>query len=532
MTSKSKAGFDVAASLNAPHFQEQSGQGLPVPDPSIPTRIRVNLDNVVPCSHNPRKTRNPKFDDIKESIRNRGLDEPPQVTRKDPSHPYMIKRGGNSRLEILNELWSETQDAKFYEFDCMFVPWPKDGELDLLVGSIVENEERGDMLFIERAIAAVDTKLMLEARDGKVLGSSALSRELKLMGWSIDQSNLGQLIYAHETLFPIIPNTFWNGLGHASVKKIRKILSNAQTFWESVAKPEEGIFDEIWQTAFAALDGDAFEIGEAQNQLEADIALRLNVPFTSVRGEIQAIAQGLPPEGVRPTNLITDTQESPQGTQSTPSNSQGAAKSKSPTNTQPSTTHGAAQPQQVTRNNDLNTGESNGSIQQHNQTAALPLTDNIHDRLASLSLDDLKHHCFLLAQELAVALGFEPLIATAEGVGFNGFNGFHSGYVLFAEDPANQLSSEATFYYLYLHQLSNWFVEDHSNPDYWQVSNQIPISFLGEPLYWSTTQTMLHRRATLYTAWKQGDAIGRYMPLIEELEVAVAIISFQSGLGA
>jgi ParB family protein of integrating conjugative element (PFGI_1 class) len=519
---KSKKSVDIASALNAPHFQEQTTEGILPPDPSVPTRIRVNLDNLVPCSHNPRKTRNPKFDDIKESIRNRGLDEPPQVTRKDPSHPYMIKRGGNTRLEILNELWNETQDSKFYEFYCMFVPWPKEGELELLVGSIVENEARGDMLFVERALAAVDTKRLLEARDGKELGSSALSRELRIMGWSIDQSNLGQLIYAHDTLFPFIPNTFWNGMGRPGVKAIRKMLDNAQTFWESVAKPDEGNFDDIWQATFAALDGDAFEIGEAQNQLEADIALRLAVPFMSVRGEIQAISQGISPGGVRPSNLISEAQTSPAPRKAILKNfhTQHDVKNKVPTDSVQLAQHSAVQSSMAT---------------EHNQQLNKPAATSPHHkyaRLETLTTSALMNHCFELAHEIALAFGFESLIDSASNVGFAGINGFHSGYVLFPENTDAPLDDAATFYYLYLHQLSCWFVDDHNNPEFSLVSNQVPLSFLGDELYWQVAQTMLHKRATLYVAWQQGDALGKHMPILEELEASVALISFRSGLGA
>lgn len=530
MTSK-KAGFDIAASLNAPHFQEQSGHGQLPPDPLIPTRVKVTLDMLVPYADNPRVTQNPNFEDIKESIRNRGLDHAPNITRQSPDQPYMVKDGGNTRLQILNELWQETNDPRFYELDCMFHPWTSD--LDVLVGHMVENEARGSMLFIERAIAAVKIKSELEEQDGKKISTNELSKRITKLGWSVDQSNLGQLLYAHDTLFPIIPNVFWSGMGRDGVKKIRKILDNSRSFWESVATPDEGNFEEIWQNAFSALDGDAFDLTEAQNQLEADIALRLNVPFTSVRGEIHAIAQGIPPEGVRPANLITETQEPSSPTQSAPTNIKGTgtatAKPKSPTDTKPLMT-GSTQPQQGqgTDSNNLNLSATDAPIQ---QTNSLPYSDNIYARLSKLPVNELMYHCFGLARELGSAFGFESLVVTAEGVGFTGFNGFHSGYVLFAEDPSAPLSSEATFYYLYLHQLSSWFVDDHANPDYWQVSNQIPIGFLGEELYWSTAQTMLHRRATLYTAWQQGHELGQYMPLIEELEVAVAIISFQSGLG-
>jgi hypothetical protein len=83
-----------------------------------------------------------------------------------------------------------------------------------------------------------------------------------------------------------------------------------------------------------------------------------------------------------------------------------------------------------------------------------------------------------------------------------------------------------------LHQLSCWFVDDHSNPEFSLVSNQVPLSFLGDELYWQVAQTMLHKRATLYVAWHQGDVLGKHMPLLEELEASIALISFRSGLGA
>jgi ParB family protein of integrating conjugative element (PFGI_1 class) len=532
MTSKGKPGFDIAASLNAPHFQEQLGNGQLPPDPRIPTRVKVTLDMLVPYADNPRITQNPNYEDIKESIRNRGLDHAPNITRQSPDRPYMVKDGGNTRLAILNELWQETNDPRFYELDCMFHPWTSD--LDVLVGHMVENEARGSMLFIERAIAAIKIKAQLEDQDGKKVSINELSKRITKLGWSLEQSNLNQLVYAYDTLFPIIPNTFWNGMGRPGVKAIRKILDNARSFWESVANPEEGNFEEIWQNAFAVLDGDAFDIAEAQNQLEADIALRLNVPFSSVRGEIQAIAQGLQPDGIRPTNLITDTHEASTGTQSAISSTQGASAGNSKTMTPANTKLVAAdtQTQQGATNTSLNSASNNEpNIGQQGQTYSPPSHDNIYMHLAQMPVNELMYHCYGLARHLGSAFGFESLVVTAEGVGFTGFNGFHSGYVLLAEDPSAPLSSEATFYYLYLHQLSSWFVDDHANTNYWQVSNQIPISFLGEEIYWSSAQTMLHRRATIYTAWRQGDKLGQYMPLIEELEVAVAIISFQSGLG-
>jgi ParB family protein of integrating conjugative element (PFGI_1 class) len=59
-------------------------------------------------------TRNPAYEDIKASIRERGLDAPPAITRRPGEPHYIIRNGGNTRLAILRELWSETKDERFF----------------------------------------------------------------------------------------------------------------------------------------------------------------------------------------------------------------------------------------------------------------------------------------------------------------------------------------------------------------------------------------------------------------------------------
>ena len=70
----------------------------------------VTLDQLHPYDLNPRVTRNPRYDDIKASIRERGLDAPPAITRRPGESHYIIRNGGNTRLAILHELWSETKE--------------------------------------------------------------------------------------------------------------------------------------------------------------------------------------------------------------------------------------------------------------------------------------------------------------------------------------------------------------------------------------------------------------------------------------
>ena len=59
----------------------------------------LTLEQLRPNPDNPRTSRNPKYEDIKASIRARGLDSVPKVTR-DPESPevgYIFSDGGTTR---------------------------------------------------------------------------------------------------------------------------------------------------------------------------------------------------------------------------------------------------------------------------------------------------------------------------------------------------------------------------------------------------------------------------------------------------
>lgn len=93
----------------------------------------LSLDQLRPNPDNPRKGRNPRYEEIKASVRARGLDSIPKVTR-DPQGEdvYIFSDGGNTRYQILCELWQETGDERFYRIHTIFKPWP--GRLKCLVG--------------------------------------------------------------------------------------------------------------------------------------------------------------------------------------------------------------------------------------------------------------------------------------------------------------------------------------------------------------------------------------------------------------
>ncbi len=314
---------------NATEFTSDDSHELP--DPTLPTRIRLNLTQVIAFKNNPRKTRNPKYDEIKESIRTSGLDTPPDVTREKPSDPYMIRNGGNTRLEILNELWAETGDRKFFEFDCVFHPWTD--EFDLFIRHVKENEMRGQMSFIERALAAKKAKDEIEKQDGKSISLRELSKRLTEKGWPIDFSNLGQLLYAEEKLLPLIPNAFWElSIGIDSVKKIRKLLEHCESYWKQVSTQDEGDFITLLSRVCSRLDTEAFTIDRLEYELCGEIARAMGGAVSSVQSQIQALAEKIiePTALTRPSSLADIAQMPAQNFKSTITKAKSKAQSKVP----------------------------------------------------------------------------------------------------------------------------------------------------------------------------------------------------------
>lgn len=124
---------------------------------NIHTLITLPLKNLHPFDMNPRLTRNPDYEEIKASIRLRGLDHPPHITQRPGELFYIIANGGNTRLAILNELWQETREERYRNIACLFHPWQTEksvgeGNLHCLLGHLIENEMRGSLTFIERAL--------------------------------------------------------------------------------------------------------------------------------------------------------------------------------------------------------------------------------------------------------------------------------------------------------------------------------------------------------------------------------------------
>tara|TARA_R110000850_G_scaffold145408_15_gene267557 strand:- start:2574 stop:4235 length:1662 start_codon:yes stop_codon:yes gene_type:complete len=268
-------------------------------DPAIPTEISVTLDELVPSEFNPRQSVNPKYDDIKDSIKARGLDHRFNVTRKSVDDPYQIADGGNTRLQALQELWKETGDEKFFRHKVTFKPWVDDEES--LAGHLVENDLRGDMKLIERALAAKKWIALIEEKEGKISMRKAADR-MKAKGWGIDSSNLSVLLYAVESLVEYVPDLLWAGAGKSVVKKIRSYENAFKAYWNSLIENGEEPSDEwetLWQTTLREFDDISFDFDAFFQQLSIKFSDAVDEPYSAVSSEIFSIMNGGKPSGVK-----------------------------------------------------------------------------------------------------------------------------------------------------------------------------------------------------------------------------------------
>ncbi|HEI2455146.1 TPA: ParB family protein [Escherichia coli] len=212
------------------------------------TPMILTLDQLRPNPDNPRTTRNPRYDDIKNSIHARGLDTVPKVTRMPDSEPdvYIFSDGGNTRYQILTELWKETGDPRFYRIHVLFKPWP--GRLQCVIGHLAENEVRGELTFIEKAQGIHKARLIYEEQLNKSVSMRELSSLLTEQGLPVDASSISRMENALKYLYPWIPELMESGLGRHQVTALLALRQDAERVWGqfALASGTDAEFDSVF----------------------------------------------------------------------------------------------------------------------------------------------------------------------------------------------------------------------------------------------------------------------------------------------
>ena len=281
---------DLAAKLRSERFDRAAPTGQALTDPIIDTPMSVTLDELRPYDLNPRIARNPKYDEIKASIRERGLDAPPAITRRPGEPHFIIRNGGNTRLSILRELWAETKDEKFFRIPCLFRPWSARGEIIALTGHLAENELHGELSFIERALGVEKARELYEQEIGKPLSQRELARRLTADGYPISHTLVNRMQETVRHLLPAIPTVLYGGLGKPQVERLAALRKASARVWERHAERTRPTID--FQTLFhdvlSSLDSEPerFSAQRVQDQLLRQMARLLSSDYDTLALEI------------------------------------------------------------------------------------------------------------------------------------------------------------------------------------------------------------------------------------------------------
>ena len=248
----------------------------------VPEEHRVlDVREIALYDHNPRQSANPKFDVIKASIRAQGMDQPLVVTQRPGETGYMIGAGGNTRLKILQALYEETGEARFREVSCIYRPWT--GEVDVLLAHLRENDLRGDLAFLDRALAVTALKgLIQEEQGGDRVTQTQLAEALSDRGYALSQGLISQMVYAVERLLPVLPAALEGGMGRPQVERIRQLERAVRALWLDRTVDTEDEFDQVFAALCRRYDSPEWDIGNLRRALEAEMAERAEVSIHAV----------------------------------------------------------------------------------------------------------------------------------------------------------------------------------------------------------------------------------------------------------
>jgi ParB family protein of integrating conjugative element (PFGI_1 class) len=267
--------------LFVPHFGGLDE--LPYPGDSTATAMVVNVDRISFFDKNPRRSPNDKYEEIKESIRESGLDNPLPISRRptDPVGEYFIYKGGNTRLRVLKELWSETGDQRFFNVDCRFTPFVS--ELDALISHQKENELRGGMTFIDRALSMQVIKEWIEAELGESLSLRKLESVLKERGIPTSAADISRFEYAAK-LHSVLPKALEAGMGEPQIRKLRKLEKAALDVWRfhsEVEGAEQQFRDVVFLPALTRSDTDKWSYESTEALVKETLARTLPQAITA-----------------------------------------------------------------------------------------------------------------------------------------------------------------------------------------------------------------------------------------------------------
>ncbi len=409
--------------LKTPHFGK--GENLPAADPVAPTPMVLTLEQIRLYDRNPRRERNPRYDEIKDSIRAQGgLNNPLTVTRRPGDEHYMVESGGNTRLGILNELYKETDDETFLRLHVLFRPWRS--ETHVLAAHLIENEKRGDMLFIDKALAVRELKTLFESEDDGQYSYRQLAQRLKDAGYGVDLNLLSRMDYAVEVLLPLIPEALRAGMGRPQIARIRQIEKAFQAYWTQTANQHEAAFIEVFYDCLAEHNRPEWDNDVLRITLEERLADLLDIPVRSMRLDIDALLHGRKMEDSSPalqpqqSGGVSDSTDETDEQHNVPPDHQPAEQIETSTPAEsPRTTQATNDATHVVDSSGASQANPQKSTELHRQHFADNETEEPADA-APLGIEQARRNTYEIAYDLASHYQLEPCVQPSPdwGLGF------------------------------------------------------------------------------------------------------------------
>lgn len=171
------------------------------------TKTTMPLDRIRPYDRNPRRSINAARREIKASLAATGPSGPdiPDliVTQRPGTDYYMPYRGGNTCLDLMKELVQEG-DARWSTLTVLVMVWTSDA--DVLTQHLIENVNRSDMSFWDKAVAyVVEMRAQIEHDTGRPVSIRKLEEELDRRGVGVGKSVLHRFQFAVERLAKVGP---------------------------------------------------------------------------------------------------------------------------------------------------------------------------------------------------------------------------------------------------------------------------------------------------------------------------------------
>lgn len=206
--------------------------------------IRLRVMDVQFYDHNPRTVKNEKYQELKDSVIATGIQQAMYVTKRPGATQWMMAKGANTRLEILQDLWTTTGDKQWEYHDFLIKPYVKESEL--IAAHLVENIQRSDMSFWDTAKGLMLMRSEMQKEIGGSLSPNKFAEKLKEAGLSFGEKSLANYEFAFDKV---------SGLGDLSQKvaldHIRLTLRPQYNDLKPLITKKDGVDDEGFDAIYS-----------------------------------------------------------------------------------------------------------------------------------------------------------------------------------------------------------------------------------------------------------------------------------------